>query len=126
MSSELKQRLKHRLSFADHLFMAGLELKLRKSISFSEGQYVTLWYDAIEGDDDTAYVTLDGEHFEIVIDYRLDFGTKIDYLIHEMAHVDCWRETLNQDDHCARWGESYAKMYRLYLEFCEEYYKEND
>lgn len=72
------------------------------------------------GEDDTAYVTFDGEYFIVVIDSRMPIGMIFDLLLHELAHVHSWHhDELN--DHGEEFGKSYAYLYRKYLKLYEEY-----
>lgn len=84
--------------------------------------YVAVSYEPIEShEDDTAYVTLEGDHFAVVIDDRLQFGTVCDYLLHEFAHIGTW--FVNEyDDHGPIFGVEWARLYRIYLEMYEEWF----
>jgi len=74
-------------------------------------------------DDDTAFVDFDGEKFEVYIDKRLQTGTVVDYLIHELAHVGTWFVN-EEDDHGPMFGVEYARLYRRYLELYDEFWNE--
>jgi len=78
----------------------------------------------IENDeDDTGYVTYDGETFVLFLDDRMPFGMVIDYLIHELAHVHSWAHADDKEDHCDDgFGKSYAMLYRLYLDLYDNFW----
>ena len=69
-------------------------------------------------DDDTGYVTYDGERFEMVLDPRISFGTLTDYLMHEFAHIGTWFVN-EHDDHGPMFGVEFARLYREYLKLYE-------
>ena len=76
-----------------------------------------------EEDDDTGFVTLGGEEFRVVLESRLCFGSRIDYLLHELAHVGSW--FVNEpNDHGPHFGIEWARLYTLYLELYEEFWIE--
>lgn len=72
------------------------------------------------GEDDTAYVTYDGEVFEVVIDDRMPAGMVLDYAIHEYSHIHSWFY-YEEDDHGDEFGKSYAYLYREYLKLYDKY-----
>ena len=76
-------------------------------------------------DDDTAFVDFDGEKFEVYIDKRLQTGTVVDYLIHELAHVGTWFVN-EEDDHGPMFGVEYARLYRRYLELYGEFWNDHN
>ena len=92
-----------------------------KSISNQNDLYVVITLEPIENDeDDTAYVTYDGEVFDIVVDNRMPTGMVLDYVLHELAHVNSWFH-YEEDDHGDEFGKSYAYLYREYLKLYDKY-----
>lgn len=69
-------------------------------------------------DDDTAYVTYDGQRFEIVFDPRIPFGMLVDYTIHEFAHIGTWFVN-ESNDHGPMFGVEFARLYCQYLRLYE-------
>lgn len=73
-------------------------------------------------DDDSAYMLGDNEGgFEVFIDSRMPFGMMIDFLLHELAHVQSWAMD-EDDDHGPEFGIAYADLYTKYLELYENYW----
>ena len=130
MNEDLRMRLSHSPSVEEEAFFTALVDVLWEACRSSDKKGRTLVLDLTEivGEaDDTGYVCDLEDEFYMVLESRCDFGTRCDYLIHEMAHVDCWERTLKRDeDHCMIWGVSYAKMYRTYLNFYNEYWEVTD
>jgi hypothetical protein len=122
MNKDLRIRLEHHPTSRQCEFFENLQWELWNICSNKGRRSLVVDIKEINSeDDDTAYIEGDDETLHIIIDSRVDFGTQCDYLIHEMAHADCWDLTLSwKEDHCSVWGESYAKMYRRYLEIYKE------
>ena len=88
-------------------------------------QLVAINLNAIEnGEDDTAYILGDGFEFEVFIDSRMPLGMITDYIIHEISHADSWWVGDDEEDHCDEFGKSYAKLYRKYLEFYDDWWSQ--
>jgi hypothetical protein len=134
MNEDLKLRLKHRTNVSEEAFFWALTDELWRTCRDSDRNGRKLVVDVHEintDEDDTGYVVEvsydDHDEFYMVLDSRIDFGTRCDYLIHEMAHIDCWERTKDkEEDHCMVWGVSYAKLYRRYLNFYNEYWENNE
>lgn len=125
MNPDLRLRLNHYPSKKAERFFDALTDAMWKKCRRPKGSTGVITVGEVKGNDDTGYVVYDYRlnRFYITIDIRLDFGSRCDYLVHEMAHVDCWTRTENkEEDHCMVWGAAYAKMYRLYLQLYEEFW----
>jgi hypothetical protein len=130
VNPDLKSRLNHKPTVEEEAFFYELVDRMFKACNDPRRfDTLTLQSFEIEGDeDDTGYVEEEEYGWNVVIEERLDFGSKCDTLVHEMAHVDCWTRTENSDgtdegDHCDIWGVSYAKMYRIYITTYNEYWE---
>jgi len=84
---------------------------------------VNIYIEPIENDeDDSAYMTGDDEYnFEIYLDERMPFGMVIDFALHEFAHILSWL-AWEDDDHGPAFGIAYASLYRIYLQFYEDFW----
>ena len=65
---------------------------------------------------------VDGDHFEILIDPKLDFVGKQQTLIHEYAHVEAYFTDDTEYRHGLMWGLAYSRCYRavVYGDLWEE------
>jgi hypothetical protein len=133
MNEDLKSRLNHNPTVEEEAFFHLLVYRMFKACTDKlPGYTLDLHRYEIDDDaDDTGYVYEDDDSYCIVLDSRLDFGTLCDYLVHEIAHIDCWERTTENDgtdegDHCDIWGASYAKMYRIYITTYNEYWETNE
>lgn len=86
---------------------------------------IVVTFEEIEtDDDDSAYMTGDGQHFEVVLDPRMPFGMCLDFLLHEYSHVMSWEVADPEEDHCDEFGKAYAHLYRLYLYLYEHFWSD--
>jgi len=130
MNSDLKMRLK---PFHD---CDGDEIKFFKMLVTMLGNRALCYADALDkdmsvtviiksienGEDDTAYMLGDEDgNFEVYLDDRMPLGMVIDYLIHELAHVQSWF-CYEENDHGPEFGIAYADLYALYLALYEVYW----
>jgi len=74
------------------------------------------------GEDDSAYMTGNGETFDIHIDKRMPIGMILDFIVHELAHVHSWYTGDEYEDHCDEFGKSYALLYRGYLRLYDKFW----
>jgi hypothetical protein len=118
MNADLKLRLKSQDELTDKEWSFFWELCAKFVRLTNCGGRFRIFFTEIEGDDDTAYVTYDGEIFELVLDTRIPFGTLTDYLIHEFAHIGTWFVN-ESNDHGPMFGVEYARLYREYLKLYE-------
>lgn len=57
------------------------------------------------------------KHYLIQISKNSSDGEKIDAILHEFSHVLTANKTYeNESEHHAAWGQTYAKLYRIYEE----------
>jgi hypothetical protein len=129
MNGDLRLRLRplNQLDHKEEKFLCFLMDELGEDAAFglhgdSDADEATIHYylECIEnGEDDSAYMTGDGNVFNIHIDKRVPFGMVVDFLIHELAHVHSWDCADDAEDHCDEFGKSYALLYRRYLELYE-------
>jgi len=122
MNPDLKRRLKSlaKLSDREQGFLGALEDRL---IAETTSRWVTIEYAPIESDDDdTAFVAYSGGAFFVTLDDRLQFGTVIDYLLHEFAHIGTWFVN-EKDDHGPIFGVEWARMYRIYLQMYNKWFE---
>lgn len=119
MNGDLARRLSHTPSALDLLFF---DLLIRKYAEYAPAPVDVKLEEINSEDDDSGYCTFDGEKFLIVIDPRLDFGSRCDLLLHEAAHtVAPWDD---EEDHSDAWGAAYASLYREYLDLYDWFYFE--
>ena len=59
----------------------------------------------------------DGEWFNIKINRKQSFLSRIDTLIHEWAHCLTWFGAETYEDHSSEWGIALAKIYRTFIEW---------
>ena len=120
MNSDLRRRLKQfdKLTQKEWEFLDAIEARFVEETTV---KWVTICYEPIESDDDdTAYTDYNGE-FQIVLDNRLQFGTILDYLLHEFAHIGTWFVN-EKDDHGPIFGVEWARLYRIYLQLYAEWF----
>lgn len=122
MNEDLRMRLSHTPTPEEERFFDALCIDLVDQMLQSN---IYIFYNKVieNGEDDTAYVEYreDLDWFAVHIDSRLDFGSRCDYLIHELAHVMSWRQ--RGDDHGEFWGHCYAVLYRQYLKTYKTFWK---
>jgi hypothetical protein len=122
MNADLKRRLTpfKRLTKHERAFLDALEDRFINETA-SVVKYVSVSYEPIESkDDDTAYVDLEDDCFELVLDDRLSFGTVCDYLIHEFAHIGTW--FVNEKEHGPHFGVEWARLYCIYLNMYDKHF----
>jgi len=127
MNEDLRMRIDHSPTPTVEQFFIELIDVLWKACRDTDkaGRTLCVEIQEIDGDeDDTGYVCDLEDEFYMCLEARVDFGTRCDYLVHEMAHIDCWERTVKrEEDHCMIWGVSYAKMYRTYLNFYNKFWE---
>lgn len=125
MNEDLKLRLA-KFNKEEHLDYIKALTKVLMLTCRNTVEEVSYYIEEIEnGEDDTAYILGDGFKFDVYIDNRMPVGMITDYILHELAHADSWWVGDDEEDHCDEFGKSYAKLYRRYLEFYEEYFNEH-
>lgn len=134
MNPDLYMRLKpfHNLTSCEQTFWRVLVSMLSKrAMCYADAldmdMRVTVNLGPIEnGEDDSAYMLGDQEgNFEIYIDDRMPFGMMIDFLIHELAHVQSWFCD-EEDDHGPEFGIAYADLYNYYILLYEKCWCEGE
>lgn len=66
---------------------------------------------------DTTYLE-NMKGFRVRIRARQSLSIKLDTVLHEYAHVLSWFGSESEiDDHSAEWGITYARLYRMHLEW---------
>jgi len=95
-----------------------------ESVLYRDSSVAYVFAPIENGEDDSAYMLGDDDgNYEVYIDDRMPFGMMIDFLLHELAHVQSW--ICNEDDdHGPEFGLSYADLYAHYLLLYEDYWSE--
>jgi hypothetical protein len=127
MNADLKLRLRplHQTTRQEDAFLRYLidELGEEALLGSKDAREVNFLFEYIEnGEDDSAYVTGDGETFDLHLDKRMPFGMVVDFILHELAHIHSWDRADEKEDHCDEFGKSYALLYRLYLYLYENFW----